>query len=79
MNFLTGVLIVAVVLFWQPNYVTTELSNVESWCSASVSGGLQAGDQILEFDGKKISIYEDFSLAAMTAPDRAGRSILRIM
>ena len=69
MNFLTGVLIVAIVLFWQPNYVTTELSNVESWCSAAVSGGLQAGDQILEFDGKKISIYEDFSLATMLSPD----------
>ena len=69
MNFLTGVLIVAVVLFWQPNYVTTELTHVESWCSASVAGGLQAGDQILEFDGKKISIYEDFTLTTMLAPD----------
>ena len=69
MNFLVGVLIVAVVLFWQPRYNTTELVSVESWCSASVEGGLQAGDQILEFDGKKIAIYEDFKLATMMAPD----------
>lgn len=69
MNFLTGVLIVAVVLFWQPNYVTTELAHVESWSSVAVETGLRAGDQILEFDGKKISIYEDFSLATMLAAD----------
>ena len=31
--------------------------------------GLQAGDRILEFDGKRISIYEDFSLATMLAQD----------
>lgn len=69
MNFLAGVLIVAVVLFWQPQYTTTRLVQVESWCSAAAEGGLQTGDQILEFDGKKISIYEDFSLATMLAPD----------
>ena len=69
MNFLTGVLIVAVVLFWQPRYTSTQLVQVESWCSASVEGGLQAGDEILEFDGKKIAIYEDFKLATMMAPD----------
>ena len=69
MNFLAGVLIVTVVLFWQPRYTTTQLTSLEDWCSAAVSGGLQAGDQILEFDGKKISIYEDFSLATMLAPD----------
>lgn len=69
MNFLAGVLIVAVVLFWQPRYTTTQLVQVEPWCSASVAGGLQAGDQILEFDGKRISIYEDFSLATMLADD----------
>ena len=69
MNFLAGVLIVAVVLFWQPRYTTTELVQVEPWCSAATAGGLQAGDRILEFDGKNISIYEDFSLATMLAPD----------
>lgn len=69
MNFLTGVLIVAVVLFWQPRYTTTQLVQVEDWCSASVTGGLQTGDQILEFDGKKIRIYEDFKLATMLAQD----------
>ena len=69
MNFLTGVVIVAVVLFMQPRYTTTELSYVEPWSSCAVETGLQAGDQILEFDGKKISVQEDFSLATMLLPD----------
>ena len=69
MNFFAGVLIVSIVLFCQPRYTTTQLAHVEDWSSAAISTGLQAGDQILEFDGKRISIYEDFSLATMMAPD----------
>ena len=69
MNFISGVLIVAVVLFFQPGYTTTELALVEDWSTAAVENGLQTGDQILEFDGKRISIYEDFYLATMLAPD----------
>ena len=69
MNFVAGVLLVAVVLFWQPSYNTTELVHVESWSSAATENGLQAGDRILEFDGKKIRVYEDFTLATMMAPD----------
>ena len=69
MNFVAGVLLVSVVLFCQPNYVTAELSHVETWSSAATENGLQAGDRILEFDGKKISIHDDFTLATMMAPD----------
>jgi len=69
MNFVAGVLLAAIVLFWQPNYVTNQLAHVETWSSAAVENGLQAGDRILEFDGKKISIHEDFTLATMMAPD----------
>ena len=67
MNFLTGVLIVAVVLFCQPGYVTIELTEVsaESSCAAY----LQPGDQILEFDGQKVRVHEDFSLATLLVPD----------
>ena len=67
MNFLTGVVIVAVVLFCQPRYTTTELAAVND--DSSCAAYLQAGDQILEFDGQKISIHEDFSLATLLAPD----------
>ena len=67
MNFVTGVVLVAIVLFAQPGYTTTELAYVQPESSCAVAHGLRAGDQILEFDGKKIGIYEDFSLATMLA------------
>ena len=69
MNFIVGVIIVAVVLFSQANYPTTEIANVEEWSTLAVENGLQVGDVILELDGKKIRIYEDFSLNTMMLPD----------
>ena len=69
MNFLIGVIIVAVVLFVQPRYTTTEIVHVESWSTLAQESGLKAGDTILEFNGEKIAIYEDFSLATLLLPD----------
>ena len=69
MNFVIGVLIVSVVLFCQPRYATAEITNIESWSTLSYEGGLQVGDTIVEFDGKRISIYEDFTLATLMLPD----------
>lgn len=69
MNFVVGVLIVAIVLFCQPNYATTQIANVEEWSTLASEGGLQVGDAILELDGKRIHIYEDFTLDTMLLPD----------
>ena len=69
MNFITGVLIVAVVLSSQSGFVTTELAAVESWSAVGGENGLQAGDQILRFNGTGIHVYEDFTLATMMLPD----------
>lgn len=69
MNFVIGVVIVSIVLFCQPTYTTTELAQVEPWSSVAVEGGLQTGDVIVSFNGQSTSIYEDFSLATMLAPD----------
>lgn len=66
MNFVIGVLLVAIVLFWQPRYVVPQISNIEDWSTVSQ---LQEGDTILEFNGEKILVYEDFSLATMLLPD----------
>ena len=66
MNFVAGVLIVAVVLFFQPAYATTEVVEVESWSTVT---GLQVGDEVLEFDGEKIRVYNDFTLATALLPD----------
>jgi len=69
MNFLAGVLIVAVVLFNQTHYATPELINVETWSTVGGASGLQVGDRIVEFNGEKIRIYEDFTLATTLLPD----------
>ena len=69
MNFLVGVLIVAVVLFWQPRYATPQLTAVEEWSYVGGEQGLQAGDTIVEFNGDKIRVYQDFTLATLLLPD----------
>ena len=69
MNFLAGVLIVAVVLFNQTQFVSPQLTQVETWSTVGGENGLQAGDRIVKFNGKNIRIYEDFTLATMMLPD----------
>lgn len=69
MNFIVGVLIVAIVLFCQPRYATPELLAVEEWGTMGGENGLQPGDVILEFDGDPIRVYQDFTLATMLLPD----------
>jgi len=69
MNFVIGVLIVAIVLFCQPAYLAPELVEVQDWSYAGGENGLQPGDTILEFDGDPIRVYEDFTLATLLLPD----------
>lgn len=69
MNFLAGVLIVAIVLFNQPAFVTPQIVAVEPWSTVGGETGLQVGDRIVEFNGDKIRVYEDFSLATMLLPN----------
>lgn len=69
MNFVAGILIISVVLFWQPSYASREIVEIEPWSVVAEGNGLQQGDEILEFNGKKIRIYEDFTLATMMLPD----------
>lgn len=69
MNFLIGVVIVAIVLYAQPKYTTTQVVNVEQWSALAEENGLQVGDTIVEFNGKAINIYEDFRLATLLLPD----------
>ncbi len=69
MNFVVGVLLVAIVLFWQPSYVKPQVTAIEQWSTVDTGNGLQVGDTILEFNGEKILVYEDFSLATIFLPD----------
>ena len=69
MNFVIGVVIVSIVLFSQPRYATPEILQVESWSTLASENGLQAGDVVVEVDGKHIGVYEDFTLATLMLPD----------
>lgn len=69
MNFLIGLIIIAIVLSNAPYYATPQLMDVESWCSAGGENGLQPGDTITALDGRRIAIYQDFTLATMLLPD----------
>lgn len=69
MNFVTGVIIVALVLSQQPAFTTTQIEKIESWSVVSENEGLQQGDVILEFNGEKMYLLDDFTLATMMLPD----------
>lgn len=69
MNFLTGLLIIAIVLSCANYYVAPQLSQVSEWSSLYGENGLQVGDTIVELDGKAIDIYQDFTLATLLLPD----------
>lgn len=69
MNFLAGVIIVAIVLFSQPRYVVPQIAEIDSRSTLACENGLQEGDTILKLDGKRIGVYEDFQLATMMLPD----------
>ncbi len=69
MNFLAGLLIIAVVLSCSPNYVAPQITEIESWSSIAQDGQLQTGDIIKEFNGQKIRVNQDFSLATLMLPN----------
>ena len=69
MNFVIGVIIVAIVLFSQPRYTVPQIADIDAGSTVLCQQGLQVGDTILELDGKKISVFEDFNLATVMLPD----------
>jgi regulator of sigma E protease len=69
MNFIAGLLLVAIVLSCQPGYTTTQVGKVESWSSLNTAGGLESGDRIVEINGKKIDIYQDFYMQTLFLED----------
>lgn len=69
MNFLTGIIIIAIVLSCTSNYVSPKVSYVEQWSCFNEDGTLQAGDIIKEFNGHKIRVYDDFTLETLLLPD----------
>ncbi len=84
MNAILG-LVMAVALVLPQNYQSLpQIDYLEDWSTIGGEDGLQVGDKILEVDGYRVNIYEDFSLLLMVNPsdthdllvERNGQKIL---
>lgn len=69
MNFLTGIVLIAIILSSTKSYADTKLVEVETGSSVAVEGGLQVGDRIVSFNGTKVDIYADFALESYFLTD----------
>ena len=67
MNFLIGLLILAIVLAPAQAINVLEVQSFEEWSTLD-DGGLQVGDRILELDGEKMYLYSDFSMVLSLNP-----------
>ncbi len=68
MNFITGLLIIAIVLAPAKYANVLEIQSFEEWSTLD-DGGLQVGDRIVEIDGEKMYIYNDFSTILALSDD----------
>lgn len=69
MNFVAGLLIITVVLSNLDYCATTTIGSIDEWSSVNCAEGLREGDTIVRFNGKKIDIYEDFTLSTVFLED----------
>ena len=61
MNFVTGLLIFAIVFAPAKEFVAPIIESVEIGCTVVREDGLHVGDEILSLDGEKIYVQSDFS------------------
>ena len=61
MNFITGLLILACMLMPISSVYVLEVQSIEEWSTLD-DYGLQVGDEIIEIDGEKMYLYNDFSM-----------------
>lgn len=62
MNFLAGLILLAIFFSPDEQFIMPVVSHVEEGCLISGENGIQVGDRILEVDGEKIFVYSDFQL-----------------
>ena len=62
MNFVTGLVLFALVLAPTQQFITPVVADIEEGCLLAGENGLQEGDRILEVDGEKIYVQSDFSM-----------------
>ena len=62
MNFISGLLLLAIVAAPAQQFIVPVVSQIEQGCALSGEHGIQVGDRILELDGEKIYAQSDFSM-----------------
>ena len=67
MNLITGLLILAIVFAPAQAINVLEIQSFEEWSTLD-DGGLQVGDTIVEMDGEKMYLYNNFSLILYLNP-----------
>lgn len=62
MNFIAGILLMAIVFSPAKQIVVPQIAAAEEGCTVVGEGALQVGDRILEVDGEKIYVSSDFDM-----------------
>ena len=68
MNFITGVLLMAIVFAPAKQFVVPVIESAEEGCTVVREDGLHIGDRFLEVDGEKIYVQSDFSMLLALNP-----------
>ena len=68
MNFVTGVLLIAICIAPAKQFIAPVIESVEPGCTIVHEGGLQVGDRFVEVDGEKIYVSGDFSMMLALKP-----------
>lgn len=62
MNFIAGILLMAIVFAPAKQIVVPQIASAEEGCTVVSDSGLQVGDRILKVDGEKIYVSSDFDM-----------------
>ena len=61
MNFIAGLVLLAIVVAPAEQFVTPVVAQIEEGCALAGENGIQVGDRIVELDGEKILLHSNFS------------------
>ena len=61
MNFITGLLLLLIVLAPSQQFITPTIASFDEGCTLNQENGLQVGDLFVELDGERIYVYSDVS------------------
>ena len=62
MNFITGLLLMAIVFAPAKQIVVPQIASAEVGCTVVSEGGLQVGDRLLKVDGERVYVSSDFDM-----------------